>query len=110
MKELMTRSGGTGQSAPAGAAVALDTGALTPPTPGSLADNRAAGIRLTILLIALSLLISITGATIWMSISFVGEALRPRQVAVVALLHSWPVIPALALMWRWTRRRLFGVL
>jgi hypothetical protein len=110
MKELMTRSGDTGQSAPAGAAVALDTGALTPPTPVSLADNRAAGIRLTILLIALSLLISITGATIWMSISFVGEALRPRQVAVVALLHSWPVIPALALMWRWTRRRLFGVL
>jgi hypothetical protein len=109
MKELMTRAGGSNQPAVL-ASVTGEFEAAAPPNPVSLADNRGAGIRLTILLIALSFLISITSAYAWMSISFAGEPLRPKQLAVVALLHSWPVIPALALMWRWTRRRLFGVL
>lgn len=110
MQELMTRSqAGGARVADPEPAIAAAIEAPPPPIRLTLADNRAAGIRLTLLLIAVSLLISTTGAWIWMSISF-EEALRPRQFAVVALLHTWPVIPALALMWRWSLKRLFGVL
>jgi hypothetical protein len=76
----------------------------------SLADNHAAGMRLTVVLVAVSLLISATSAYLWATLSFTDEPLRPKQIAVVALLHSWPVIPALGLMWRWSRLRLFGTL
>lgn len=76
----------------------------------SLADNRRAGVRLTMLLIALSFLLSVTSACIWYALSFPGEPMPPKRVAVVALLHLWPVVPALALMWRWSRKRLFGSL
>jgi hypothetical protein len=110
MQELMTRSqAGAARAAVPDVAFEAAIGESSPPTRLTLADNRAAGIRLTMLLIALSLLISTTGAYIWMSISF-EEPMRPRQFAVVALLHTWPVIPALALLWRWTLKRLFGVL
>src|SRR4051794_32424930 len=79
-------------------------------TPVALADNRAAGLRLTLLLIAISVLISFTSAWIWWTLSFPGEEFRPKRVAVIWLLHLWPVIPALALVWRWSRKRFFGAL
>jgi hypothetical protein len=76
----------------------------------SLVDNRRAGMRLTMLLIALSFLLSVTSACIWWSLSFPGEPMPPKRVAIMALLHLWPVVPALALMWRWSRKRLIGTL
>jgi len=76
----------------------------------SLADNRAAGMRLGALLVVVSLLISASSAWLWSTLSFPEDPLRPKQIAVLALLHSWPVVPALALMWRWSRLRLFGTL
>jgi hypothetical protein len=76
----------------------------------SLADNRAAGLRLTLLLIALSCLLAVTSACIWYALSLPEEPLAPERVAVMSLLHLWPVIPALALVWRWSRSRLFGTL
>jgi hypothetical protein len=81
-----------------------------PPAPVSLADNRAAGLRLTMLLIALSCLLAVTSACIWYALSLPEEPLAPERVAVMSLLHLWPVIPALALVWRWSRSRLFGTL
>jgi hypothetical protein len=81
-----------------------------PPPPDSLADNRAAGLRLTMLLIALSCLLAVTSACIWYALSLPEEPLAPERVAVMSLLHLWPVIPALALVWRWSRSRLFGTL
>jgi hypothetical protein len=93
-------------------APATDAAAVSPPSPAqfSLADNRAAGMRLSTLLIALSCLIAVTSACVWCVLMFPGDRLFPKRVAVVALLHLWPVIPALALMWRWPRKRLFGAL
>ncbi len=76
----------------------------------SLTDNRRAGMRLTVLLVALSFLMSVTSACIWWALSFPGEPMPPKRVAIIALLHVWPVVPALALMWRWSRKRLFGML
>ena len=78
-----------------------------PPLPVSLADNRSTGMRLTMLLIALSCLLALSSACIWWRLTLPGEALTPSGVAVVALLHLWPVIPGLALVWRWSAKRLF---
>ena len=93
------------------AAPAAETAPDVPlPLPVSLADNHHAGMRLTLLLIALSCLIAVTSACIWCALRFPDEPLPPRRVAVMALLHLWPMVPALALIWRWSRRRLFGTL
>lgn len=81
-----------------------------PPLPVSLADNRSAGIRLSVLLIASSCLIALSSACIWWALSFPGEPIPPKRVAVMALLHLWPVVPALALLWRWPHKNLFGSL
>lgn len=81
-----------------------------PPLPVSLADNRSAGRRLTMLLIALSCLISLSSSCIWWALKFPGQPLTPRGVAVVALVYLWPVVPGLALFWRWSRKRLFAAM
>ena len=83
---------------------------LPPPVPVSLADNRRAAIRLMLLLIGLSALIAITSTSLWFALAFPGEALAPKRIAVVALARLWPVIPALGLLWRWSRWRTLGML
>jgi hypothetical protein len=95
----------------AGAAVPSSEGvSLPPPAPVTLADNRGTAIRLTLLLIGLSCLMAITSASTWMVLAFPGEPFLPKRAAVVALMHLWPVIPALGLLWRWPRLRVLGVL
>lgn len=81
-----------------------------PPATARLADNRRARRRLSALLVAMSCLIAVSSATLWWALAFPGEPMPPARVAVVALLHLWPVVPALALAGRWSRRRLFGAL
>jgi len=81
-----------------------------PPLPVSLADNRSAGRRLTMLLIASSCLISLTSSCIWWALMFPGEPLSPRGVAVSTLVYLWPVVPGLGLFWRWSRKRLFATM
>jgi hypothetical protein len=106
MQQLM-RAPYTGESAGPVAEAAPD---CPPPLPLSLADNRSAGMRLNMLLIALSCLVALSSACIWWALMFPGEPLTPRGVAVVALLHLWPVVPGLALVWRWSRKRLFATM
>jgi hypothetical protein len=77
---------------PAGAAVSLD-------------GNRAAGMRLTTVLIASSCLLAGTSACLFSALMFPGEPLMLWRVIPIAVLHMWPVIPAIALMWRWSRAR-----
>ncbi|HUE72342.1 MAG TPA: hypothetical protein VMP01_15770 [Pirellulaceae bacterium] len=103
MQQLM-RAPHTGESAAPVADAAPDG---PPPLPVSLADNRRTGIQLSMLLIALSCLIALSSACIWWALTVPGEPLTPRRVAVVALLYLWPVVPGLALVWRWSRKRLF---
>lgn len=78
--------------------------------PVSLADNRAAGMRLAILLIAASFLLAGTSACIYCLLKFPGDPLLPWRLAPITLLHLWPVVPALALIWRWSGKRLFATL
>ena len=81
-----------------------------PPTPVSLTDNGLAGMRLTMLLMGTSFLIAVTSTVIWAALSFPGEPLKPKAVAAMSLFNLWPVIPVLALLWRWSSMRLFGTL
>jgi hypothetical protein len=76
----------------------------------SLADNRAAGIRLTSLLIGSSCLLAVTSACVFSLLMFPAEPLMIRRVMPIAALHLWPVVPAIALMRRWSRARFLGAL
>jgi hypothetical protein len=76
----------------------------------SYADNRRAGLRLTALLVVLSCVMAVSSAVTWLWLAFPAEPIAPKRAAVVALLHLWPVIPALGLMWRWSIPRMLGVL
>jgi hypothetical protein len=67
-------------------------------------------VRLALLLVTLSCLIALSGASLWLVRAFAGEPFAPKHAAVVAPLHLWPVIPALGLMWRWSPARALGVL
>jgi len=80
------------------------------PTPVSLDDNRRAAQRITLLLIGLSCLMAISSASLWLILAFPGEPFSHKRAAVIALMHLWPVIPALTLLWRWSRWRMLGML
>lgn len=78
--------------------------------PVSLADNRRAGARLALLLVGQSLLIAATAASLWWWLAFPGEPPPPKRLAAMTLLGAWPVVPALGVLWRWSRWRVFGAL
>lgn len=86
------------------------TPTLPPPDSVTLAENHRAGRRLVWMLVGLSCLMAATAASLWMWLAFPGEPLPPKRVAAVALLELWPVVPALGLLWRWSRWRIFGAL
>ena len=76
----------------------------------SLAQNRRAGWRLTALLLGLSVLMAASSAwlTLWLSAGH--EPVAIRRAAVLALVNTWPAIPAIGLLWRWTLPRLLAAL
>ena len=79
-------------------------------TPVSLADNRAAAMRLTMLLIVSSFLLAVTSACIFCALMFPADPLMPWRVIPIAVLHLWPLIAGIALMWHWSRAHFFGAL
>jgi hypothetical protein len=76
----------------------------------SLADNRAAGRRLTMLLIGSSLLIAVTSACIYCALMFPADPLMLWRVIPIAIMQLWPVIPAITLMRRSSRAHFVGAL
>lgn len=106
MRQLM-RAPHTGEATVPLAEVAPDS---APPLPVSLIQNRRTGMRLNMLLIGVSCLIALSSSCLWWTLSYPTDPLSPRAVAVVALLHLWPVVPALALVWRWSRKSLFATM
>src|SRR5262249_46089786 len=76
----------------------------------SLADNDRAGLRLSLVLIAVSCLIALTSAALWFALSSPGQPIAPKRVAVWALVQLWPVIPALGLVYRWRHVRVLAAL
>lgn len=105
-------------SAPLGASAAASEPALASPLapmapiapPVIYADNRRAGWRVVGLLAALSLLISLSTSTLFLTVAMGEGALTPARLALFALIHLWPMIPALGLLWRWSRWRVVGAL
>lgn len=84
--------------------------ALPPPNAVTAGDNKRAGLRLALMLIALSALMSLTSAGLFLAVVMGGDAFSIKRLLVLALAHMWPVIPALGLLWRWSRLRMAGAL
>ncbi|MFT3664876.1 hypothetical protein [Piscinibacter sp.] len=109
MKRLMSLPSG-------GADAATDTGpaALTaraPPAPVTLDDNRRTMWRIAALLMLMSALISLTGSWLFLGVVMAREnLLAPARLATLTALNLWPVIPALGLLWRWSRWRVAAAL
>ncbi len=76
----------------------------------SATDNRHAGIRLAALLIGLSALIALSTSAIQLHVVMDDMPFSLRRLAILGFAKLWPVIPVLALMWRWSRWRLFGAM
>jgi len=62
------------------------------------------------LLIALSCLLAGTSACIFSALMFPSDPLMLWRVVPIAVLHLWPVIAAIAVMWRWSRSYFCGAL
>ena len=82
---------------------------VSPPRPVTAQENRRAGRRLALLLIALSGLMAASSAALFLVFSL-DEPFSFKRLAVLALVRVWPVIPVLGLMWRWSRPRLLAAL
>ncbi len=108
MRRLM--SAPLGVPAPTAAAASMPAAAWSPPAPVTAADNRRAGLRLSLLLIGLSCLMACSSAALQLRFEFEDTAFSFKRVAVIALVHLWPVFPALGLLWRWSWPRVLGVL
>ena len=92
------------RQAPPLAPTATATAPITP------ADNRRAGWRLALLLLALSVLMSLTSAVLQLHVVMDGMAFSIKRLALLAFVQLWPVIPCLGLLWRWSRWRVLGAL
>ncbi|HNW61569.1 MAG TPA: hypothetical protein PKJ32_01120 [Piscinibacter sp.] len=94
---------------PPGADVRL--AAVGAPARIGVADNRRAGWRVTAMLVMMSALISFSSAWLFLSVAMAREnVFTPARLIVLGLLNLWPVIPALGLLWRWSRTRLLAAL
>lgn len=80
------------------------------PAPVSLADNRRAALRLTLLLVALSGLMALSSASLVLAAGAEADLWSVKRVLLFALVHLWPVFPALGLLWRWSSARVLGAL
>ena len=111
MQRLMRTPVTASAGAMPAAAIAIATPiALPPPLPVTLAANRRASVTLALVLIALSCLMAATSASIYLLLAFPAESFAPKRAAIVALMHLWPVIPALGLLWRWSVWRVAAAL
>jgi hypothetical protein len=81
---------------------------LPPPATASLPDNRRAAWSLTALLVTISALIATTSAAFELKFAFGSDLLTANRLETLAPVETWPVLPALAIVWRWSRWRLLG--
>ena len=82
---------------------------LQPLQPLHHADNRRAGRHVAALLVALSALIALSSAALYLGLLFDG-LLTPGRLLTLAFLELWPVIPVLGTLWRWPAWRTLAVL
>ena len=114
MRRLMSAPAVTAPGAVAGAGsdLKLDPGepaaALTARA-ATAQDNRRADLRLAGLLVGLSCLMALSSTALFLVFA-IDDPFSLKRLAVLGLLRLWPAIPALGLMWRWSRVRLLTTL
>jgi hypothetical protein len=96
--------------APVPAPTPPTTPAVPQPLPVTLADNRRAAWRLSALLVLLTALVALGSAVVTLALPGFSTGLTLRRALVLALAQTWPVIPVLALLWRWPRGRTLAAL
>jgi hypothetical protein len=96
----------TATAAPPSASPPVAVGA--PPAPVTAADNRRARRRLIAGFVILTLLMALT-RTLQMQIMADGP-ITWKTVLTLGAAYSWPVVPVIAVVDRWRRRRLVGTL
>ena len=106
MRELM--SAPLAAPVPGGAGPVL--AALPEPTLVTAAANRRAGLRLALVLAALSGLISLSSSALQLHVVMQDMAFSLNRLALLGWVQLWPVIPSLGLLWRWSRWRVLGAL
>ena len=100
-KSVSTATGGS-------AAPGLPAAADLPPVAVSLDDNRRAERRLIAAFLALTLLMALT-RTLQMQIMADGP-ITWKTVLTLTAAYAWAVVPVIAVIYRWRRRRLVGTL
>ena len=108
MRLLMSAPMATVEAVPP--AASADFVILPPPAAITAADNRRAGRRLALVLVALSCLMAFSSAALQLGLAMGDLAFSLKRTAVVAVVNLWAVIPALGLLWRWSRLRVVGTL
>ena len=75
--------------------------------PVTLASHRAAQARVVALLVGLSLAIALTRGAIWLWLARdEGLPFSLSRWLTLGVIYSWPLLPAVGLMWRWSWGRL----
>lgn len=87
---------------------ALPAAADNPPTPVSLDDNRRARRQLVTAFIGLTLLIALSRTLLTQIIA--DGPITWKTVLTLGAAYAWPVVPVIAVIDRWRRRRLVGAL
>lgn len=87
-----------------GPAAAPPRAAIVWPT---LAGNRRAGWRLTLFLVGVSMLVATSSAAMQLVDAVGTQGFAVKRLGVLAAVGLWPFLPALAIVWRWSRVRLF---
>ncbi len=80
--------------------------ALAPAVAVTEADNRRTAWCLSGVAVVLSGLIATSSGALQLVTMFPGDPFSVRRAAMLALVHLWPAIPALGVVWRWSRWRL----
>src|SRR5574343_2048880 len=89
---------------------ALPVAAEHPPQPVSLDDNRRARRRLVGAFIGLTLLMALS-RTLQMQMQIMADGpITWKTVLTLGAAYAWPVVPVIAVIDRWRRRRLVGTL
>ena len=78
------------------------------PAPLTLDDNRRAYRRLLFSFVALSVVIALTRTLIMQLIA--DGPITLKTVATLGTAYAWPVLPVIAVIDRWTRRRFLGAM
>ena len=111
MKRLMSQPAPAGAEAATAAPAAAAAPRSAPAAGVSLADNRRASARVAALLVLLLMLLSLSSSSLFLGLTMAREEmLTPSRLAAFSVLNLWPVIPALGLLWRWSRWRVVGAL